>query len=83
MPDGAPYALAGLFSEWRPRKGKSHRPLDTFSIVTTEANELTEPIMTACRLSCTRATMIAGSTTMTMIGLRSISSARMSRKVCA
>jgi putative SOS response-associated peptidase YedK len=44
MPDGAPYALAGLFSEWRPRKGGFHPPLDTFSIVTTEANELTEPI---------------------------------------
>ena len=44
MPDGAPYALAGLFSEWRPRKGSPHPPLDTFSIVTTEANELMEPI---------------------------------------
>jgi len=44
MPDGAPYALAGLFSEWQPRKGTSHSPLDTFSIVTTEANELTDPI---------------------------------------
>jgi putative SOS response-associated peptidase YedK len=44
MPDGAPYALAGIFSEWRPRKGSSRPPLDTFSIVTTEANELTEPI---------------------------------------
>jgi putative SOS response-associated peptidase YedK len=44
MPDGAPYALAGLFSEWRPRRGDSRPPLDTFSIVTTEANELTDPI---------------------------------------
>jgi putative SOS response-associated peptidase YedK len=44
MPDGTPYALAGLFSEWRPRKGGTHPPLDTVSIVTTEANELTEPI---------------------------------------
>jgi len=44
MPDGAPYALAGLFSEWRPRKGSPHPPLDTFSIVTTEANELMDPI---------------------------------------
>jgi len=44
MKDGAPYALAGLFSEWRPRRGSSRPPLDTFSIVTTEANELTEPI---------------------------------------
>jgi putative SOS response-associated peptidase YedK len=44
MPDGAPYALAGLFSEWRPRKGDPRPPLDTFSILTTEANELMEPI---------------------------------------
>jgi putative SOS response-associated peptidase YedK len=44
MPDGEPYALAGLFSEWRPRRGDLHPPLDTFSIVTTEANELMEPI---------------------------------------
>jgi putative SOS response-associated peptidase YedK len=44
MANGEPYALAGLFSEWRPRKGSSHHPLDTFSIVTTEANELTDPI---------------------------------------
>jgi putative SOS response-associated peptidase YedK len=44
MPDGALYALAGLFSEWQPRKGTSHFPLDAFSIVTTEANELTDPI---------------------------------------
>jgi hypothetical protein len=41
MPDGEPYALAGLYSEWRPRKGIAHPPLDTCSIVTTEANELT------------------------------------------
>ena len=44
MSDGAPYALAGLFSEWRPRPGSPHPPLDTFSILTVEANELTEPI---------------------------------------
>lgn len=44
MPDGSPYALAGLFSEWRPRRGSDRAPLDTFSIVTTEANELMEPI---------------------------------------
>lgn len=44
MPDGAPYALAGIFSEWRPRAGSGLLPLDTFSIVTTEANELMEPI---------------------------------------
>jgi putative SOS response-associated peptidase YedK len=44
MPDGAPYALAGLFSESRPKRGSMHPPLDTFSILTTEANELMQPI---------------------------------------
>ena len=44
MPDGALYALAGLFSEWRPGHGSTHPPPDTFSILTTEANVLMEPI---------------------------------------
>jgi putative SOS response-associated peptidase YedK len=44
MPDGEPYALADLFSEWRPRRGDLHPPLDASSIVTTEANEWMEPI---------------------------------------
>jgi putative SOS response-associated peptidase YedK len=35
---------AGLFPDRRPRKGSPHLPLDTFSIFTTEANELMEPI---------------------------------------
>ena len=46
MPNGEPYALAGIFSEWRPRVGSGRSPLDTFSIVTTEANELMQPIHT-------------------------------------
>ena len=37
MPDGASYALAGLFSEWPPRRDSMHPSLDTFSILTTEA----------------------------------------------
>jgi putative SOS response-associated peptidase YedK len=44
MPGGAPYSLAGLYSEWRPRQTDSHPPLDTFSIVTAEANELIDSI---------------------------------------
>lgn len=44
MPHGEPYALAGLFSEWRPRSGNMHPPLDTFTILTTEACELLAPI---------------------------------------
>jgi putative SOS response-associated peptidase YedK len=38
MPDGHPYALAGLYSEWRDRRGTGHSALTTFTIVTTEAN---------------------------------------------
>jgi putative SOS response-associated peptidase YedK len=40
MTDHRPFAMAGLYSQWRPRPGDTREPLDTFSIVTTEANEL-------------------------------------------
>ncbi|MFP5207466.1 MAG: SOS response-associated peptidase [Acidobacteriota bacterium] len=38
---GEPYALAGLFEPWRPQDGP---PLETFTILTTEPNELMEPV---------------------------------------
>jgi putative SOS response-associated peptidase YedK len=60
MPDGGLYALAGLFSEWRPRKGSAHPPMDTFSIVTTSANELMEPIHDRMPVILHRATRTAG-----------------------
>jgi putative SOS response-associated peptidase YedK len=38
---GEPYAMAGLWERWQPREGA---PLETFTILTTDPNELLEPI---------------------------------------
>jgi putative SOS response-associated peptidase YedK len=38
---GQPYAFAGLWEQWRPKEGEA---LETFTILTTEANELLAPI---------------------------------------
>lgn len=38
---GEPFAFAGLWDVWRPREGP---PLESFTILTTDANELMEPI---------------------------------------
>lgn len=38
---GEPYALAGLWERWKPKNGE---PLDSFSIITTDPNELMEPV---------------------------------------
>jgi putative SOS response-associated peptidase YedK len=38
---GEPYALAGLWERWRPKEGP---PLETFTILTTDPNELMEPV---------------------------------------
>ena len=38
---GEPYALAGLWERWRPKDGP---PLETFTILTTDPNELMEPV---------------------------------------
>jgi putative SOS response-associated peptidase YedK len=38
---GEPYAFAGLWEQWRPKEGE---PLETFTILTTDPNELLEPI---------------------------------------
>lgn len=40
LKSGAPFALAGLWERWRPKEGE---PLETFTILTTDANELVEP----------------------------------------
>lgn len=39
--DGAPFAMAGLWEEWTDEEGT---PLRTFTILTTDANDLIEPI---------------------------------------
>jgi putative SOS response-associated peptidase YedK len=41
MRSGKPYAFAGLWERWRPKEGPV---LETFTILTTDPNELTEPI---------------------------------------
>jgi putative SOS response-associated peptidase YedK len=43
--DGEPFALAGLWARWRPRgSGASSEPLDSCTIITTDANALVAPI---------------------------------------
>jgi putative SOS response-associated peptidase YedK len=41
LKSGEPYAMAGLWERWQPREGE---PLETFTILTTDPNELMEPI---------------------------------------
>lgn len=41
MESGEPYALAGLWERWRAKEG---RPLETFTILTTDPNGLMEPV---------------------------------------
>ena len=41
--DRRPFAFAGLWSRWRPKEGGS-QPLDTFTILTTDANDLIRPL---------------------------------------
>lgn len=41
--DRRPFAFAGLWSRWRPKEGGAE-PLDTFTILTTDSNELIRPL---------------------------------------
>ncbi len=41
LSSGDPYAFAGLWESWKPKDGP---PLESFTILTTDANELMEPI---------------------------------------
>jgi len=41
MQSGEPYALAGLWERWKPKDGEL---LETFTILTTDPNELMEPV---------------------------------------
>jgi putative SOS response-associated peptidase YedK len=42
MKDGSPYAFAGLWERWRDPASK--QPLETFTVITTDPNELVEPL---------------------------------------
>jgi putative SOS response-associated peptidase YedK len=41
LQSGDPYAFAGLWERWKPKEGE---PLETFTILTTDPNELTERV---------------------------------------
>ncbi len=41
LKSGEPYAFAGLWERWRPKEGE---PLETFTILTTDANEIVAPV---------------------------------------
>jgi len=41
MQNGEPYAFAGLWERWKPKEGA---PLETFTILTTDPNELAERV---------------------------------------
>jgi putative SOS response-associated peptidase YedK len=41
LKSGDPYAFAGLWESWKPKEGE---PLETFTILTTDPNELMAPI---------------------------------------
>jgi len=43
LKSGEPYAFAGLWESWKPQEGP---PLETFTILTTDPNELMQPIHT-------------------------------------
>jgi putative SOS response-associated peptidase YedK len=43
LKSGEPYAFAGLWESWRP-KDQEAAPLETFTILTTDPNELMEPV---------------------------------------
>lgn len=38
--DRRPFAFAGLWARWKPKDGNGQPPLDTFTILTTDANDL-------------------------------------------
>jgi putative SOS response-associated peptidase YedK len=44
LASGEPYAFAGLWESWRPREQADAPPLETFTILTTDPNQLMEPV---------------------------------------
>jgi putative SOS response-associated peptidase YedK len=45
--DGSPYAFAGLWERWRDPATKE--PFETFTVITTDPNQLSSPCTTGCR----------------------------------
>lgn len=44
LASGEPYAFAGLWECWRPKEPADATPLESFTILTTDPNELMEPV---------------------------------------
>lgn len=44
LASGEPYAFAGLWESWQPKTRADAVPLETFTILTTEPNELMAPV---------------------------------------
>ncbi len=44
LASGEPYAFAGLWESWRPKEPAGVAPLETFTILTTDPNQLMEPV---------------------------------------
>ena len=44
LASGKPYAFAGLWESWRPNEPVGSAPIETFTILTTDPNELVEPV---------------------------------------
>jgi putative SOS response-associated peptidase YedK len=44
LASGEPYAFAGLWESWRPREQADAPPLETFTILTTDPNQLMVPV---------------------------------------
>lgn len=44
MSDGRPFLMAGLWERWRDKSIEDAKPLETFTILTTSANELTKSV---------------------------------------
>ncbi len=42
--DRRPFAFAGLWARWKPKEGGDGQLLDTFTIITTDSNELIRPL---------------------------------------
>lgn len=44
LASGEPYAFAGLWEIWRPQEPSDATPLESFTLLTTDPNELMEPV---------------------------------------